>query len=405
MKKLAERAANRELNIDSLVIETSGTANPAQIAQTLLVDDICKKVFVLDAVVTVVDAKHIESYLDQEQPESTVNESQKQLAFADRIVINKMDLLPDEEDLARVEERVREINEFARIVRCERCNVPLDNVLNLRAFTFRELPAQLRVARPTSIRAPEETKHDGAVSSIGIDIPQDVDLQALQEWVNCLLVEKANDMYRMKGVIAVDGVDQRYVYHAVNGVAQSEFIEPWDADEQRGCKLIIIGRDLDQDVLQEEFNKCLATPENKQKRIDNLRFGMWDRVQCKIGNEWSSGAVVAHYYRDPSFPLGFAAPYQVKLDTDDTLVYAPADDDKVIRKEELRFPVGHHVQCMTAGDTGRLGWSSGVVVGHHYRDPSFPIDFTAPYQVKLDVDGTWVWFGGRGVVVWCGVVW
>ena len=252
------------------------------------------------------------------------------MAFADRIILNKIDLVMEEGGLDRVEGRLRQVNEFAPLVRCEQSKVSVGNVLNIRAFNLKGL----LISEPTFLRTPSKTKHDKAISSIGTDVSGDVDLESLQAFIQRLLNEKSNDLYRMKGILAVEGVAQRFVYHAVHMVIQGDFTEPWGADETRGCKLIFIGKDLDHDALREGFNECLATPENRQKRIDKLRFKVGDRVECKYGGGWAAGVVVAHLFRGPPLPLGKSVPYQVKLDEANSLIFAPADDNRVIRKED-----------------------------------------------------------------------
>lgn len=133
LKKLAERVKTGKLKLDGIVIETTGMADPAPVAQTFFVDDDVKKFSRLDGIVTLVDAKHVEQHLDEEKPEGAENEAVEQIAFADRVLMNKVDLV-SEEEAARVEARVRAINGFAPIQRCEQSKVSVDSVLGIRGF-------------------------------------------------------------------------------------------------------------------------------------------------------------------------------------------------------------------------------------------------------------------------------
>merc|ERR1719189_3181578 len=117
LKKLQKKIETGKIKLDGIVIETTGMADPAPVAQTFFVDDDVKSFARLDGIVTLVDAKHIEQHLDEEKPEGAENESVEQLAFADRVLLNKTDLVT-EADLDRVEARLRAVNQFAPIQRC-----------------------------------------------------------------------------------------------------------------------------------------------------------------------------------------------------------------------------------------------------------------------------------------------
>jgi G3E family GTPase len=131
--KLAKRQAAGKLKLDGIVIETTGMADPAPVAQTFFVDEQVKSFARLDGIVTLVDAKHVEQHLDEEKPEGAENEAVEQVAFADRLLLNKTDLV-SEEDLARVEKRLKAINSNAPIHRCHQAAVSVDSVLNIGAF-------------------------------------------------------------------------------------------------------------------------------------------------------------------------------------------------------------------------------------------------------------------------------
>jgi len=325
IKRLAARSKAGQ-KLDAIVIETTGLADPAPVAQTFFVDDEVAAFCQLDGIVTLIDAKHITQHLDEEKPEGVENESVEQVAFADRLILNKVDLVPDEADLVAVENKLKDINKFAPIIRSTQSKVSVDQVLNIGAF---DLSKTLEMD-PEFLNTDAEHEHDTTVSSIGVDVPGDVDLSMLEAWIGKMLKEKAVDIYRMKGVLAIQGEPQKYQYHAVHMLFNGTFAEEWGPDETRCCRLTFIGKNLDHDDLRNNFYACMATEENKQKRLKMLRFDIGDAVECRTGpapTDWSAGKIVDRLWKSPS---GQIAPYQIEL-TDGTLIYAPADDNQVIR--------------------------------------------------------------------------
>ena len=343
LKKLAARAKSGKLSLDCIVIETTGMANPAPVAQTILVDPEVRAFARLDGVVTLVDAKHIEQHLDESKSDGAINESVSQVAFADRLLLNKVDLVPDEAALTRIESRLRAINGFAPIRRCTRSSVSVDEVLRLNGFDL-----QRALSRdPTFMdvkRAP--TKHDGDVSSHSIDqgAPRhlrgvkkgDLDLALVQEWIGSLLEDHGADLYRMKGVLAIAHAKQRFVFHSVHMVMDGTFEEAWGEDEPRESKLVFIGKNIDSKALNASFNDCLDTPELRAERVGSLRFAVGDAVECNMGDEWALGEIVALMYRDDSMPPGQIAPYQIKTEHDGELIFAPSDCEDVVRAPRRR---------------------------------------------------------------------
>jgi hypothetical protein len=182
------------------------------------------------------------------------------------------------------------------------------------------------------------------------------------------------------------------------------FMEDWGADEPRVSKLVFIGRNLNKKELEEGFAACLHTPELQKRKIEALRFSVGDAVECHVEGgsrgtagqgRWAKGKVVAQLYHDEFMPPGAEAAYQVKLDAGDDLIYAPADQDRFIRKvndkrkfEALRFSVGDAVECHVEGGSrgtaGRGRWAKGKVVAQLYHDEFMPPGAEAAYQVKLD---------------------
>jgi len=317
LNKLAKRQASGKLKLDGIIIETTGMADPAPVAQTFFVDDSIKKFARLDGIITLIDAKHIEQHLDEVKPEGAENEAVEQVAFADRMLLNKTDLV-SEADLERVEARLRGINQFATIMRTCRSAVSVDSVLDIRAFDLKrtlEMDAEF-------LNTSGEHEHDSSVSSVSIVHPCELDLDLVQEWVSGILQNKGTDIYRMKGVLAIANAEQKFVYQAVHMIFNGNFDEEeWAPDEPRSSKLVFIGKNLDHAQLKAEFLACAETPELKAKKIKNLRFAVGDKVKCNQGDSWVEGVVVKLMYRDDSMSPGQVAPYQVKL-PNGTCIYA-----------------------------------------------------------------------------------
>mmetsp|Transcript_2132 Transcript_2132/g.6574 ORF Transcript_2132/g.6574 Transcript_2132/m.6574 type:complete len:434 (+) Transcript_2132:73-1374(+) len=338
LQKLAARVRAGELRLDGILIETTGLADPAPVAQTFFVDYSVKAFARLDGIVTLVDAKHIERHLDAVKPEGVVNEAVAQVAFADRLLLNKTDLVTEADELARIEARLRGINGFAPIQRCAHSDVSVGSVLGIHGF---DLQRALK-ASPTLLDAREGgTKHDASVTSVSLDqgaarhmrtVQQGaLDLALLQSWISQLLEERGGDMYRMKGVLHIAHAEQRFVYHAVHMIFSGSFDEPWGEDEPRESKMVFIGKNLDGEGLAASFNDCLATRGNMKVKEAALRFAVGEKVECRTGaDSWSRGEVVARNYRDESMPPGMVSPYQVEL-SGGHLIWAPADCDSVIR--------------------------------------------------------------------------
>jgi G3E family GTPase len=151
-------------DLDAIIIETTGLADPGPVAQTFFMDESIKEFARLDGIVTLVDAKHIEQHLDEEKPEGVENESVEQVCFADRLLLNKVDLVSPE-DLTRVEARLKKLNAYAPIVQCQNANVGMESVLNIKAF---ELQRVLEMD-PGFMDLDAEHMHDEKVYSVGID--------------------------------------------------------------------------------------------------------------------------------------------------------------------------------------------------------------------------------------------
>lgn len=236
----------RRDSFDHLVIETTGLADPAPVIQTFFVDEDLRDELRLDAVVTLVDLLHVEQHWDTE-------EVQEQLAFADVLVLNKQDLVDEPARLA-IERRVRAINPMARLLTSEKADVPMQELLGVEAF---ELERALSLD-PDFLAEEHDHEHDGAVSSLALIEERPMDLEKLGDWISDLVGSRGPDLFRMKGIIQLDGKDERYVLQSVHMLIDGDFDRPWKPEEQRRTEFVIIGRDLDTDGLRTGFHACVA---------------------------------------------------------------------------------------------------------------------------------------------------
>jgi G3E family GTPase len=243
----------RKDRFDAIIIETTGLADPAPVAQTFFMDDALRAQLRLDAIITVVDAKHILSHLDEVKPDGVENESVEQIAFADRIVLNKQDLV-DPAQVAEVTRRIRGINAAATVLPAVRCDVELGDVLEVHAFDLE----QILSTDPGFLDPDSEHQHDASVSSVGIDVEGNVNVQKLNLWLGKLLSERGPDLFRSKGVLNLAGTDNRYVFQGVHMLHDGELGAPWRPGESRRNRMIFIGRNLDRAELETGFRACLA---------------------------------------------------------------------------------------------------------------------------------------------------
>jgi G3E family GTPase len=243
----------RRDKFDHIPIETTGLADPAPVAQTFFVDDEMQANLELDAIVTMVDAKHVLLHLDDtSRAEGVENETLEQIAFADKVVINKADLVTEEE-LAEVERRVRAINAMADIQRATYGKVDLDSVLNVHAFDL-----ERAIEIDPKFLTDTEHQHDLTVTSVGIDVVGELDGERLNRWVSTLLREKGVDIFRMKGILALAGEDEPYVFQGVHMLMDSRPFGTWSPGEERRNKMVFIGRNLDRAELEASFSACLV---------------------------------------------------------------------------------------------------------------------------------------------------
>jgi G3E family GTPase len=237
----------RKGNLDGILVETTGLADPAPVAQTFFVDEDVRRKTKLDAIVTIVDAKHLLSEIDR------AHEAQEQLAFADVVLLNKTDLVTNDE-LEKVEARIRQINPYARIHRTERCGVDLGNVLGRDAFNLERI---LEI-EPEFLSEMADHEHDGQISSLSLTSDQPMSPERFIPWIQDVTENFGTDILRMKGIIAMKDDDQRFVIQGVHMLIEGNHQRQWRTREKRESRLVFIGRDLPKDLLKHGFETCCA---------------------------------------------------------------------------------------------------------------------------------------------------
>ncbi|MCY3874612.1 MAG: GTP-binding protein [Rhodobacteraceae bacterium] len=232
---------------DAIVVETTGLADPAPVAQTFFVDQDVADRTRLDAIVTVADAVHLDAQLGEH------HEAEEQVAFADVVLLNKTDLV-EADRLERIEARIRKINPYTKIIRTTHCVAPLDEVLGLNAFS---LDRVLEV-EPDFLTSEHDHDHDDDVTSVSFVSETPLDLDRFQQWFGQLLQQRGQDILRSKGILDFSGHGDRYVFQGVHMLMDGSPMGPWPEGRPRLSRVVFIGRDLENMGLKEGFEACRA---------------------------------------------------------------------------------------------------------------------------------------------------
>lgn len=278
--RTVQNLMKRKGNFDAIIVETTGVADPAPVAQTFFMDDDVRAASKLDAVVAVVDARHVLQRLEDTE------EAEDQIAFADVILLNKTDLVTAEE-LEAVEARIRSINPYAVRHKTERCAVDLEAVLDRGAFDLDRIlsldPHFLEHGHHSHECGPDcdhdhhhghdhhhhdhecgpDCDHDHhhhddnphSVKSISLTA-SDLDPELFFPWINQVTQVQGPNILRLKGILAFKGDPQRYVIQGVHMIVEGDHQRDWLPEEPRQSRLVFIGRDLNWDVLRQSFEAC-----------------------------------------------------------------------------------------------------------------------------------------------------
>ncbi|CAL8469947.1 g9489 [Coccomyxa elongata] len=255
--RILNKLLKRKDRFDAILIETTGLADPAPVAQTFFVDDSLAGRLTLDAIITVVDAKHVEQHLDDEKPEGVENESVEQLAFADVVLLNKTDLVTDA-DKKRIIARIKGINATVEIIETVKSKVDLDKIINIKGFQLEKVLEM----DPKFLDTDGEHMHDDRVTSVGFEVEGECDGRRLNAWLSILMMEQGVDLFRSKGIIAIHRSPERHFFQGVHmlltfGSSADGLGQPWRPGEKRSNKLVFIGRNLDREQLRADFQACI----------------------------------------------------------------------------------------------------------------------------------------------------
>jgi G3E family GTPase len=247
--RILEKLLARREKFDHILVETSGVADPTPVAATFFASEEIARELSLDAIVTLVDAKHIGGHLDDPSLAGHGNQAVDQIVIADRIVLNKIDLV-DEDELAGVERRVRGLNATAPILRSSHARVDVGRILGIGALQrLRGLATE-----PDFL---DEHEHDPSLEPVALVFAGSFDAERLQAHVKRLLAERGDDIFRLKGILAIAGDPRRFVLQAVHRLSELRATDPW-AEDPPSNRLVLIGRNLDRAALEAGFARCLT---------------------------------------------------------------------------------------------------------------------------------------------------
>lgn len=279
--RVVEGLMRRPGRFDGIIVETTGLADPVPVAQTFFMDDDVRSKTELDAVVALVDAKHLPLRLKDSR------EAEDQIAFADVVIINKTDLVTPEE-LAQIEDIVNAINPAARVYKTSRSGVDLARVLDQGAFNLERAlendPHFLEHGHDDHVCGPDcdhdhhghdhhhhdhdhdHHHHHGEMSAIHDITVQSVSLRGGEmnperffPWIQKITQTQGPNILRLKGIIAFKDDAERYVVQGVHMIIEGDHQRPWKDGEKHESRLVFIGRDLDRAKLEESFKACEAT--------------------------------------------------------------------------------------------------------------------------------------------------
>ncbi len=243
--RILGKLLRRKTPLDTVLIETTGLADPGPVIQTFYADEELQTSFSIDSLVTMVDTKHVLQHLDTDE------ECRKQIGFADIVLLNKIDLIVPAE-LDDLEKRLRGINGFARYYRTKDAAIDPAQIFGVGAFDLnRKFDFDPKVLDETA------HVHNDSVSSVGLQLDKALDIHKIDKWMGQLLKEKGADIYRMKGILNIEGQPKKFVFQGVHMLFDGLPQAPWSGSEKRESRIVFIGKNLDRAALKKGFESCV----------------------------------------------------------------------------------------------------------------------------------------------------
>jgi len=261
IRTLGQLSSTRK-KFDAILLETTGLADPAPIVYTIQTNPKISEHYRIDSIVCLADCKNIVQHLNEVKPDGACNEAQQQVAFADKILLNKVDLVTEKEK-TDLRARLATINMFATVIETQMSRAPLDKILGIDSFNMDSILAY----DPQFFDEDDQNKkhHDlNLVMSVGVQFSGNLHAQWFNMFMMDLLQQRAADLYRTKGLLSFHGQgDTKFVFQGVHeqinfGPAK----DPWKEGEERVNKFVFIGKNLDRKELTKGLMECLYKEED-----------------------------------------------------------------------------------------------------------------------------------------------
>ncbi len=243
LKKLLKSKQEGKTDFEGVLIETTGLANPGPIISTFFLDPTIQQAFYIDGVVTVVDGYHIQKHMEKGI------EAKEQMAFADIILLNKVDLM-NEEKQRELTVEIQSVNPTSRIIPCVNSHVDVEELLNIHTFTTKD---KLGIYQHE-----ERSSHLEGVTAFVIREERPLDLAKLNAWMTAVVEELGEYLYRYKGILSIQGMEERVVFQGVHALFAGQVDRKWRDDEPRVTEIVFIGKGLNKEWFVEHMKDCIG---------------------------------------------------------------------------------------------------------------------------------------------------